>query len=126
MSLEVAEHIHPEAAAIFVDSLVRLAPVILFSAAIPGQGGVNHVNEQWSEYWVERFEQRGYEVIDCIRKKLWQNKGVLWSYAQNILLFVWKDCLENYSLLKREYERTASSQLAIVIQPTIRQSVETY
>jgi hypothetical protein len=49
LCLEVAEHL-PAAAG---DSLVRrLASVgarILFSAAIPGQGGRNHVNEKWPQ-----------------------------------------------------------------------------
>ena len=52
LSLEVAEHLPSECAEAFVESLVNLGPVILFSAAIPYQGGENHVNEQWPEYWV--------------------------------------------------------------------------
>src|SRR5579862_3100091 len=51
MSFEVAEHLPPDAAKGFVDSLTRLAPLVLFSAAIPFQGGVGHINEQWPEYW---------------------------------------------------------------------------
>jgi 2-polyprenyl-3-methyl-5-hydroxy-6-metoxy-1,4-benzoquinol methylase len=46
MSLEVAEHLPDRAADTFIASLVRLAPLILFSAAIPQQGGTNHCNEQ--------------------------------------------------------------------------------
>ena len=49
ISLEVAEHLPEASSADFVASLVRLAPMVLFSAAIPGQGGVNHLNEQWPE-----------------------------------------------------------------------------
>jgi 2-polyprenyl-3-methyl-5-hydroxy-6-metoxy-1,4-benzoquinol methylase len=37
--LEVAEHLSPAAAPGFIDSLTRHADVILFSAAIPFQGG---------------------------------------------------------------------------------------
>lgn len=114
MSLEVAEHLPAESAATFVESLVRLAPVILFSAAIPGQGGVNHVNEQWPEYWVKQFKDREYEVIDCIRRRIWRNDRVLWWYAKNILIFVRRDCLEKYPLLRREYDCTVSSQLSMV------------
>ena len=51
VSLEVAEHLPKECADIFVDSLVRLGPIILFSAAIPQAGGTCHINEQWPEYW---------------------------------------------------------------------------
>ena len=68
ISLEVAEHLPPERADPFVTRLTELGDFILFSAAIPGQGGVNHVNEQWPEYWIDRFRQRGYVSLDIIRK----------------------------------------------------------
>jgi hypothetical protein len=35
MSLEVAEHLEEEFAETFIDSLVSLAPIVLFSAALP-------------------------------------------------------------------------------------------
>src|SRR5436309_14636146 len=47
VSLEVAEHLPKDCAKTFVHSLTRLGPVILFSAAIPFQGGRAHLNEQW-------------------------------------------------------------------------------
>ena len=50
ISLEVAEHLPAPCASTFVASLVKLAPIVLFSAAIPGQGGTDHVNEQWQDY----------------------------------------------------------------------------
>jgi SAM-dependent methyltransferase len=53
--LEVAEHLEAPFADQLVATLVRHAPVVLFSAAIPGQGGVGHVNEQWPAFWVEKF-----------------------------------------------------------------------
>src|SRR5262249_36128871 len=93
VSFEVAEHLPPECAEIFVDSLTRLGPVILFSAAAPFQGGENHVNEQWPDYWVKYFQSKGYEAIDCLRKKIWQNSKVEWWYAQNTLMFVRRDHL---------------------------------
>ena len=87
VSLEVAEHISQDAAVSFVDSLTKLAPVILFSAAIPFQGGTNHVNEQWPEYWAELFHQKGFVPIDGIRPRIWKNDRVAFWYAQNILVF---------------------------------------
>src|SRR5439155_16237379 len=87
-SLEVAEHLPPHSADGFVESLTRLGPAIVFSAAIPLQGGVDHVNEQWPEYWVERFVARGYEAIDGLRPRIWMNAAVDWYYAQNALVFV--------------------------------------
>ena len=44
MSMEVAEHLVPESSANFVRSLTRLSDIVLFSAAVPGQGGTNHIN----------------------------------------------------------------------------------
>lgn len=114
MSLEVAEHLPAERAGALVDSLTALGPVILFSAAIPGQGGTHHVNEQWPDYWVQLFQKRGYAVIDCLRKKVWMNENVEWWYAQNLLLFVHLDQLDQYPRLRRELDNTSHSQLALV------------
>ena len=44
-SLEVAEHLRPEASATFVDSLCAHGDIVAFSAAQPGQGGEGHINE---------------------------------------------------------------------------------
>ena len=46
LSLEVAEHLKKESADIFVQNLISAGKLILFSAAIPQQGGQNHINEQ--------------------------------------------------------------------------------
>ena len=69
-SLEVAEHLAAEHAAGFVDNLVRHGDVILFSAAVPHQGGEHHVNEQPPQYWRELFANHGYEVFDWVRPQL--------------------------------------------------------
>ncbi len=114
VSLEVAEHLSQNSAKIFVKTLTDFAPVILFSAAIPFQGGLYHINEQWPEYWVKLFAQKGYVPIDCIRKKIWNNKDVSSWYAQNILLFVKKDYLQKNDKLKKEFEQTEASALAII------------
>lgn len=89
--LEVAEHLPPKYANSLVQSLVALAPIILFSAAIPFQGGVHHVNEQWPEYWHDFFAQNGFQALDVIRKQVWKNSDVAYWYRQNTFLFVQKD-----------------------------------
>lgn len=88
VSIEVAEHLPPSRAGSFVSDLCRLAPVVLFSAAVPLQGGNHHVNEQWPDYWVERFRDRGYEVVDLIRPLFWDDDRVSVWYRQNSFLFV--------------------------------------
>jgi len=112
--LEVAEQLPPECAKTLVDSVTNLAPIVLFSAAIPFQGGTHHVNEQWPDYWAKRFQERNYVVIDCLRKRIWSNPNLDWWYAQNILLFARRDHLERSAALKREWELTDVSQLAVV------------
>ncbi len=87
ISLEVAEHLPPSKAAGFVACLTALAPAVLFSAAIPAQGGVNHENEQWPDYWEGLFAERGYEPVDVIRWQVWNDPAVTWWYSQNILLY---------------------------------------
>jgi SAM-dependent methyltransferase len=91
MSLEVAEHLAPESAAGFVASLADLAPVILFSAAIPFQGGTGHRNEQWPAWWARRFATHGYRCYDVVRPAVWSDERVEPWYAQNTVLYVRDD-----------------------------------
>jgi SAM-dependent methyltransferase len=114
VSLEVAEHLPSQSANTFIDSLVNLGPLVLFSAAIPFQGGTQHVNEQWPDYWVEHFQHRGYLAIDCIRKKIWENDNIAFYYAQNTLMFARNDYLEMNPILKREYQSTHFPILSLV------------
>jgi SAM-dependent methyltransferase len=114
VSLEVAEHLPPQSAEVFVDSLTKLAPVVLFSAAIPFQCGTQHLNEQWPDYWAALFKTHDYLPIDCIRAKIWRNEHVEPWYAQNILLFTSADRIREDSALRREYEKTNPQQLALV------------
>ena len=88
LSLEVAEHLPARVAADFVSSLIALAPAVVFSAAIPGQGGVHHVNEQWPWYWKERFAGHGFIQLDPFRKIIWHHPHVASYYQQNLFLYV--------------------------------------
>ena len=99
MSLEVAEHLPPERGESFVEELTRLAPLVLFSAAIPGQGGVHHVNEQWPDYWVRLFAARGYRAIDALRCRVWDDPTVAFWYKQNLLIFAAEPALAAYPKL---------------------------
>lgn len=114
VSVEVGEHIPASCADTFVDSLTSLGPIVLFSAAIPFQHGVDHVNEQWPEYWAEKFAARGYEVIDCLRGALWHDARVREHYRQNLLLFANGPALAAKPALAAERERTRGRPLSIV------------
>lgn len=85
--LEVAEHLSRDAAVRFIESLTSHADVILFSAAIPFQGGHHHVNEQFPGYWKKIFQARGFQPVDCIRRTIWDDADVMWWLRQNIMIF---------------------------------------
>ncbi len=59
ISLEVGEHLPDSSAEGFVESLTKIAPIVLFSAAIPHQPGTAHINCQWPEYWAILFKKFG-------------------------------------------------------------------
>ncbi|MDA1316109.1 MAG: class I SAM-dependent methyltransferase [Acidobacteria bacterium] len=88
MSLEVAEHLPPASARGFVESLASLGDIVAFSAAVPGQGGTQHVNEQWPEYWSALFDEQGYRAFDCFRSRFWLDERIAWWYRQNLFLYV--------------------------------------
>lgn len=86
ISLEVAEHLPETSADIFVEALTRHSDTIVFSAAIPGQGGQRHINEQWPAYWKKKFATHGFYFHDVLRPLLWDNPNIDWWYRQNIFL----------------------------------------
>lgn len=87
ISLEVAEHLPESRAAGFVRLLCDSAPAVLFSAAVKGQGGMHHVNEQPQSYWIQRFHECGYEGYDFIRPRIWDDPEIDTWYRQNTLFF---------------------------------------
>lgn len=88
MSLEVAEHLPPSRSDGFVADLCSLADVVLFSAAIPGQLGTDHINLEFQHRWVERFGGHGYTAFDLVRPRVWHNAEVESFYRQNALVYV--------------------------------------
>jgi SAM-dependent methyltransferase len=114
ISLEVAEHLPEQCAEVFVNSLVSLSPVVLFSAAIPFQGGTNHVNEQWQNYWASIFSKHDFVPVDTIRRQLWHDKDVETWYIQNSLIYVAAHVLDRYPSLAELHEKTCVEQLSIV------------
>lgn len=114
LCLEVAEHVGAESADTLIESLTRMSPVVLFSAAIPFQGGTDHINEQWPEYWCDKFAHCSYSVIDCIRSRVWNDPEVAWWYAQNILLFVSHRILEESEPLRALRPKILSPALSLV------------
>jgi SAM-dependent methyltransferase len=113
--LEVVEHLTEGVAATIVRQLCSLADVVLFSAALPGQGGTSHINERWPSYWVKHFQREGYRPLDILRGRLWNNALVEWWYRQNILLFANEQGLARISHLGASVsEPSAPAPLDIV------------
>jgi SAM-dependent methyltransferase len=94
VSLEVAEHLPENCAPGFARLLTSAAPVVLFSAAIPGQGGSDHVNEQWQDYWRALFATQGYQPLDCIRPAIRGHHDVEYWYQQNIIVYCSPEVLQ--------------------------------
>lgn len=90
LCLEVAEHLPSEEAEDLVRILASLSDVVVFSAAIPGQGdaGIGHINEQWPEYWQELFRRCSYCLLDPFRARIFHDDRIDWWYRQNIMLAV--------------------------------------
>ncbi len=103
-SLEVAEHLPADCAETFIDNLVRHGSVVLFSAAVPGQGGEFHVNEQPLSYWRARFAQRGYRCFDPLRPRLRGDRRVAPWYRYNTLLYVASDAVSSLPEAIRGHE----------------------
>lgn len=112
--LEVAEHLSPQSAADFIASLTRLGSTILFSAAIPYQGGTGHLNEQWPEYWADLFKQHGFHPVDALRRSIWNDREIPFWYRQNMLFFCSEKVLAGNKKLAEEYKITNPDALSLV------------
>jgi 23S rRNA U2552 (ribose-2'-O)-methylase RlmE/FtsJ len=100
LCMEVAEHLPSSRADDIVEFLCASSDVVLFGAAIPGQGGAHHINEKWQSYWVEKFAKNNFVHSVIIRDKFWNNKHVAVWYRQNSLIFINKsrsDLIEKFN-----------------------------
>lgn len=113
-SLEVAEHLPEDHADAFVDFLCSLSSLVMFGAAIPYQGGTHHINEQWPEYWAEKFKKRGWVCVDIVRDEVWSDKRCAYYYAQNTFLYVKQSELDRYPALRNAAAITDTGRLGRV------------
>lgn len=131
ISLEVAEHLPSSSAAAFVNKLTSTSDIILFSAALPYQGGHGHVNENWLEYWINLFERAGFELLDILRSDLWHNPNVAWWYKQNAVVFVNKKVANTIdlksgfgkSIVHPEQFLTAIHRDKVIVRNNLKQDV---
>lgn len=117
LCLEVAEHLPEASADALVGSLCGLGDVVYFSAAIPFQGGVAHVNEQWPSYWAGKFEKHGLEPIDLVRQQVWSDPTVQWWYAQNGIVYGRTNIIRSHPRLQT-YSRQKDLESLNLVHPT--------
>jgi cyclopropane fatty-acyl-phospholipid synthase-like methyltransferase len=80
MSIEVAEHIEPQYADVYVKNLTMMSENLLLTIAGPGQKGHSHVNLQPMTYWDGLFAKFNYYRHAVIESKL---KGALHPHRGN-------------------------------------------
>jgi len=101
LCLEVAEHL-PEASALrLVERLCSSCPAVVWSAAVPGQSGHEHINERPQSYWVARFAEMGFGCYDAIRPRVWADDRVSWWYRQNCLVYATPAAAEQAGLQRQ-------------------------
>ena len=84
---EVLEHIEEESALKVLDSIAKNCQILVFSGAVPGQGGTGHVNEQTQEYWDKQIQLRGFRPFDVFRPILY-SQNIPQYYKNNLLLYI--------------------------------------
>jgi len=114
--LEVAEHLPPAAASNLVGSLAAHGDCVLFSAAVPFQGGTHHVNEQFLDYWIKQFAAQGYRPLDIVRGQIWDDASVLWWLRQNCIMFCGQRAFEGSEKLRKERDVVRPM---VVVHPTL-------
>jgi methyltransferase family protein len=113
-SLEVAEHLPAVAAEQFVDNLVTHSSIVLFSAAVPGQGGEHHVNEQPYSYWRQLFSDRGYVMFDLVRPFLLGRRIVEPWYRFNTFVYIARERLATLPEAIRAFQIDSHGEIADV------------
>jgi len=110
-SLEVAEHLPDSKADDFVRTLTKHGKVVVFAAAVPGQGGENHINEQPYEYWRDLFKKYGYEAFDPVRPFIIDNKDVMQWYKYNTLIYIHDSIIGSLSEELQKYQVGKNSRI---------------
>ncbi len=94
MSLEVGGYL--SAHDTLVGSLVRHAPVVVFSAAVPSQDVLHQPHGAFPSTWARRFAAHDYVMLDVFRPVLWDDPRLPFWFRQNVLLFVHRAHLDDH------------------------------
>lgn len=125
LCLEVGEHLPAKAAPTLVESLCRHSDVVVFSAAVPGQGGEDHINERWPSWWAKRFVAHGYKAYDLLRDDMWWDQRVEWWYRQNTVVFASAEAAQRrgWKQLDRSLDLAQPALLMPELQPRLKATV---
>lgn len=100
-SFEVAEHLPPDLGDSLVAFLAKLAPIVVFTAAPPGQGGTGHLNEQPRSYWIERFARHDMQLSIKLSERLRSRFAAVIVDApwlvRNLMVFVTREGEEDFA-----------------------------
>ena len=87
LCVEVAEHLEPARSLGLINDICQLAPVVVFGAALPRQGGSGHINCRPHSFWIDLFRRNHFTAYDLFRPAFWYDGQVGPWYAQNTYLF---------------------------------------
>jgi SAM-dependent methyltransferase len=119
MSLEVAEHLEPGSAELFVECLTLAADAVLFSAAISNQGGTNHINERPHSYWAGLFQRQGYATFDLLRPTFWADDRVYYCYRQNSFVYAKQGSPPFRALIERGLQPLHNFNMMDCVHPAL-------
>jgi hypothetical protein len=85
LCLEVLEHIDDSQWKPVLENITNLCDRVIFSAAVPGQGGTGHINCRPKIDWIKRFHELGWVVdLDATRHLLdYMQKGYHMGWFTN-------------------------------------------
>ena len=86
--VECAEHLQPHRSAPLVEWLTATADRVVFSGAVPGQAGKNHINLRPPTFWSDLFHAQGFVRRDVLRSHIIHEAEIPWWYRQNLFLYV--------------------------------------
>ena len=91
LCLEVLEHIPAEKEDAALLNLCTVSDTIIFSAAVPGQGGDGHINCQPKQHWIDKFEELGFRAAEAeaeyILAQLNGYPGIMGWLRNNLIVF---------------------------------------
>lgn len=119
VSLEVAEHLPEELSTAFVTRLTAAAPIVLFSAAVPGQPGIEHINAQWQDYWRAIFRDRSYVALDIVRPAVWGRENIDYWYQQNTIIY----CHDTIAATRSDLPRASQKASLNMIHPALYEQI---